>query len=503
MNPTKIMVVEDENIVALDLRNALTTLGYAVSAIAASGEEALHCAHENRPDLVLMDIRLKRDLDGIETADRLRQQFFIPVIYLTAYADPATLQRARLTEPYGYILKPFEERELQMVIEMALYRHEMEKKLKASEQWLATTVQSIGEAVIATDLLGCIQLINPVAEALTGWNRDEALGQDCTRIIQLVDEWNRDQPCTPIHTALTQRLPTYGHDRMLLISRDGKEIPIDHSAAPIQDSQGRLLGAVLVFRDITEHRRAQENLNQSNRELQMRNTELDAFAHTVAHDLKGTLYPIIGFSEVLLNTHATLTAKELQDSLRIIAQSGRKMDSILEGLLILSEIRKVEVILEPLNMAGIVQEALLRLTYPIRENQVEIVQPNSWPLGIGYAPWVEEIWVNYISNAVKYGGRQARVELGASPLPEDTIRYWVRDNGPGIRAEQKDRLFTPFTRLNQVRVAGHGLGLSIVQRIVEKLGGQVGVESIEGQGCTFSFTLRAAARPLPEKDFPP
>jgi two-component system sensor histidine kinase/response regulator len=136
-----------------------------------------------------------------------------------------------------------------------------------------------------------------------------------------------------------------------------------------------------------------------------------------------------------------------------------------------------------------VREALQRLTHVIEKHEVEVVVPKTWPVAVGYAPWIEEVWVNYLDNAIKYGGRPPRVELGAQELPDGKVRFWVRDNGPGLLPEEQGRLFRPFTRLDQAHTKGHGLGLSIVRRIVEKLDGEVGVESEDGEGSVFSFTL--------------
>jgi two-component system sensor histidine kinase/response regulator len=142
-------------------------------------------------------------------------------------------------------------------------------------------------------------------------------------------------------------------------------------------------------------------------------------------------------------------------------------------------------------MASIVLEAQKRLAYLIEERQAEVIVPDAsaWPAALGHAPWVEEVWVNYLSNALEYGGTPPRVELGATAQADGMVRFWVRDNGPGIPPEQQGRLFTPFTQLSQVRTEGHGLGLSIVQRIVEKLHGHVWVQSAPGQGSTFFFTM--------------
>jgi len=229
-------------------------------------------------------------------------------------------------------------------------------------------------------------------------------------------------------------------------------------------------------------------------ELRARNEELDAFAHTVAHDLKNPLNQIVGYAEMLEQYYATLSSVERMKSVGGIARSGRKMDSIIEELLLLAGVRKTEVQLAPLDMGQTVTEAQQRLTYLIKEYQAEIVLPAAWPTALGYAPWIEEIWVNYLSNGCKYGGTPPRLELGGDALPDGRARFWVRDNGDGLTSEEQSRLFTPFTRLDQARARGYGLGLSIVRRIAEKLGGQVGVESdgAPGQGSTFYFTLPAA-----------
>jgi len=229
-------------------------------------------------------------------------------------------------------------------------------------------------------------------------------------------------------------------------------------------------------------------------ELRARNEELDAFAHTVAHDLKNPLNQIVGYAEMLEQYYATLSSVERMKSVGGIARSGRKMDSIIEELLLLAGVRKTEVQLVPVDMGQTIAQVQQRLTYLIKEYQAEIVLPAAWPTALGYAPWIEEIWVNYLSNGCKYGGTPPRLELGGDALPDGRARFWVRDNGDGLTSEEQSRLFTPFTRLDQARARGYGLGLSIVRRIAEKLGGQVGVESdgAPGQGSTFYFTLPAA-----------
>ena len=267
MDKAQILVVEDDNIVVMELEDTLQNLGYAVSAVASYGEEAIEKAAERRPDLVLMDIRLKGDVNGIDAAEEIRERFDIPVVYLTAYADEDTLQRAKITEPYGYIVKPFEERELRSAIEMALYKHKMERKLKESEWWLATTLSSIGDAVIATDDRGLVGFMNPVAEALTGWKQEDAWGKDLTEVFNIIDEETREVAENPAARVIQEGIVVGLTDRSILLAKDGREIPIDDSVAPIIDCKRNIIGVVLVFRDITERKRAEKALRESEEEL--------------------------------------------------------------------------------------------------------------------------------------------------------------------------------------------------------------------------------------------
>ena len=193
-----ILVVEDEPVVALDLRTRLTRMGYIVVETVARGEDAVALAGTLSPNLILMDIRLRGGMDGIAAAEEIRNRYGLPVIYLTAHADEATVDRARITEPFGYILKPFDERELRTVIEMALYKHDAERKLRESERRYATTLSSIGDAVIATDPGGGVTFMNPVAEKLTGWSLAETFGTSLKSIFEIVNEDTRVTVKNPI-----------------------------------------------------------------------------------------------------------------------------------------------------------------------------------------------------------------------------------------------------------------------------------------------------------------
>ncbi len=228
-------------------------------------------------------------------------------------------------------------------------------------------------------------------------------------------------------------------------------------------------------------------------ELAARNEELDAFAHTVAHDIKSPMAVISGYADLLLEAGDDLPAAKRQEALSSISRGTQKIVNIIDELLLLAGVRKTEVQLVPMDMARIMREVQQRVDYTLAEYQAKVITPASWPTALGYEPWIEEVWVNYLTNACKYGGHPPRIEVGADAAQAGLVRFWVHDNGKGLSPEDQARLFTPFTRLEQARARGHGLGLSIVRRIVEKQGGQVGVVSsgIPGEGCAFFFTLPA------------
>ncbi|MFN6536443.1 MAG: diguanylate cyclase domain-containing protein [Nostoc sp. EkiNYC01] len=256
----KILVVEDEKTLASNIKKNLQKLGYSVLEITESGEEAIQKVAENHPNIVLIDICLAGEINAVQLGDIIQNNFHVPVVYLIERSEYKILQKNQLIEPFSYILKPFIESDLHFVIEMALYKHQSEKRLQEEKQRLTAIINSMGRAVIVTYANGCIQMMNPIAEIITGWKQSEAFGKDLVEVVNLVDkdvgEAIENLVTDVIEAGEVLNLP----ENCTLITKDGKEIPIGDNVAPIRDRDGNITGAVLVFQDITKRKETEAQL---------------------------------------------------------------------------------------------------------------------------------------------------------------------------------------------------------------------------------------------------
>jgi PAS domain S-box-containing protein len=378
-----------------------------------------------------------------------------------------------------------------MQINIAISRTRLYSELRDSERRYKELVDTAQEIIYKSDPNGYFTFVNPSATHIIGYSEAELLGM---HYLELIPAPHRRAALRFYWRQLQTRTPATYYEFPVTI-KDGSTIWIGQNVQLLFDATtGQISGAQAIARDITDLKQAEAALRQHALELDARNAELNTFAHTVAHDLKNPIGAIIGYGELLLKSNSSLTELQRRDGLETILSSGHKMNAIIEELMLLAGLRQQEVQPRPIEMGQLIGETLDRLAFVIKESKAEISLPQftDWPVALGHAPWIEEVWVNYISNAIKYGGQPPHIELGATRQANGTIRCWVHDNGNGFTPEEQSRLFTPFTRLDQVQAKGHGLGLSIVKRIVEKLGGTVGVESEIGTGSTFYFTLPAA-----------
>lgn len=257
----RILVVEDESIVANDIRAILEEKGYTVIGMASTGEQALQLFHEKTPDLLLVDIVLQGEMDGVDFAEKVKESRYIPIIYLTAFSDESSLERMKKTIPYAYLQKPFHPNELYMTIETVWFKYQMEQKLREREEWFFTTLKSIGDAVITTDNTGRITFMNAVAETLTGWTLQEALHHPLEEVFRIENEFTGKPVTHPVQKVLQTGGVVGLANHTILVSRDGRCIPLDDSGSPIRNDKGEITGVVLVFKDITERKKAEKEIH--------------------------------------------------------------------------------------------------------------------------------------------------------------------------------------------------------------------------------------------------
>lgn len=497
MGNVSLLVVEDEVIIAANLQSKLEDLGYSVLALAHSGEEALEKMAGHHPDLVLMDIQLAGEIDGIETAAHIRERFGIPVIFLTAYADEETLQRAKITEPFGYILKPFTIRELRANIEMALYKYQMERKLRESERWFATTLRCLGEAVITTDTLGTIIFMNSAAETLTGWPATEALGQNISKVFIIYEAKTQASIQNPINQILQNKTvdDLVGYSTTLVV-KNGLETSIDYHTTRIIDDQGVIIGAVLIFQDITERRRAEEMLLASEKLA-----SLGMLAAGVAHEINSPLQVITGISESLLNNleQKTLDQDYLRRKLEVVGRNGWRCAEIVRALRTYGHASTGQ--REPYNLNTIVLDTLLLIEHQLsRWHNIDVVThlaPNL-PLWNCDRNQISQILINLLTNA-----RDAMTEGGQLTISTDytpdtgSLILQVMDTGQGIPPAVQEKIFDPFFTTKPVG-QGTGLGLSIISGLVRAHSGNIKVNSVPAQGTTFTIAFHCAPAPDPQ-----
>lgn len=506
MAAPQILVVEDESILALYIRNSLESLGYRIAAVVDSGDLALKEAERKRPDLVLMDIRIKGEMDGIDTAEQIYDRFDIPVVYLTAYADENTLQRAKLTAPYGYLLKPFDEQELRPAIEIALNRHSLEMKLRKSERWFSTTLKSIGDAVVVTDIRGQVIYMNPVAEDLTRWPVTRAMGQELPHIFRLLDDQNREPLENMAETAIQKGIVVTTEGKVL-VDREGREKFVDDSAAPIRDEGGNVVGAVLIFREVgplglmdskVKRKHAGEaHLSGYAAEPSQLATQaaqlasLGVMAAGISHEISQPLHAILVSANSVLFWHKRnkgILPDTFIKKINDIADYAGRIDQIvghIHNFWLAPEQEESE--LADVNDA--VRSALMLIDRKIHTHginpQVELSEDGLMIRGSILR--LEQVVINLITNAItsldKVQSANKWIRISTS-RQKSLACLEVQDNGPSVDNTILDKVFNPFFTYQKAD-EGYGLKLAISKMFVEELKGQIEISSGSQGGTTY------------------
>jgi signal transduction histidine kinase len=497
---TRVLVVEDESIVALDLQSLLTRLGYEVCGREATGEAAVTRARQEEPDLILMDIRLAGEMDGISSAEAIRRELDVPVIFLTAYADRQTVERAKSSDAYAYLLKPFQEREIEIAIDMAIYKHETQKRLRQQEALLEATVESIPDAVVTLDWEDRIVLINEAALDLLGEGRQELLGKPFREAVPL-KEVESEQPGKGALGSRV-RLP---HGPLLELRRRRLEEAEGGSAA------------VVVLRDISLQAAYEEQTESARRAAEEASRAKSEFIANMSHELRTPMNSILGMSELAMGM---AEREEQREYLSILRRSAEELQGLISNVLYFSRIEggtsaRAE---GPFQLDELLTEICRRqmprasrkglyLTCDIRpETPLEL---------LGERESVASILVNLISNGLKFT-REGGVAVSAYPgegtppsagaespgeergREEVAILLEVRDTGIGIPDEQRSRVFEPFTQVDPSATryyGGTGIGLALVRKLAQRLGGEISIAGGPGEGTTVRLLLRLRRNP--------
>jgi PAS domain S-box-containing protein len=495
MTTTSILIVEDERIIAKGIEKRLEGMGYSIAGVASTGDESVRKAMALRPDMVLMDIHLGPGIDGIEAAGLIGDRVGAPVVYLTAHSDDATLQRAKLTEPFGYVLKPFEDKDLQTAIEMGLYKHKMDRRLRENEQWLAATLASIGDGVIATDEQGRVRFMNSLGEQLTGWTQTDTLGTDVQEVFHIVERQTRQPVTNPALDALQKQESTSLPPDTILISKTGVESHINDSAAPIRDASGQIVGSVLVFRDVTDRCRLEEQLRQARDDAEEASRTKDQFIAVMSHELRTPLAPVLTAVE-MMETAPGFTADQralIGLIRRNVQLEARLIDDLLDVNMIIRG--KLQLQLETIDLNEMVRCSIRICESAIFANQLRLTATldakDRWVRAD--ATRLQQILWNLLRNAAKFTPSGGAISVRTENLADDRVSVVIRDTGVGIEPEALTHIFDAFAQGNSGttrQFGGLGLGLTIAQGLARMHGGTLTANSVgRGQGATFTLVL--------------
>ncbi len=501
---TRLFVVEDEAIVREDIVRTLTRLGYEVVGSAQGGVEALVALEQLQPALVLMDIRLSGRMDGIQTTAAIRKRWSMPVIYLTAHSDEATLARAKETGPHGYLLKPFNERDLRTAIEVALKKHELEARLEQRERWFSATLDSVGDAVIATDLQERITFMDPVAERVTGWKRADAQHRPLSEVLKLVGrdaEQDKRVSSAAARGGFRAELPAAA--RLVGAADDNRRL--DERAAPVVDAQGQVSGSIAVFRDVTDERRLGERLQLAEREA-----AISTMAASMAHQINSPLAASIANDFALDRLREAASDPELVSLPKAQLELLSELSAALEDaraagvqmrriVLALKKFSRVdEPLREKLDLPNVLNAALgatehAEVRVSLRLGTTPLVEGNEGRL----VQAIASLLTNAFEAVTAQQERPPQVELTTHTDDAGRAVLEIRDNGNGIAPAILPRIFEPFFTTKAVG-SGLGLGLSLARSALATLGGEIAIESRLRSGTTARVSLPANERPRDE-----
>ncbi len=502
MSASQILVVEDERLVATALQNELAQFGYGVVGIASSANEAVEKAIERKPDLVLMDINLKGNADGIDAAQKIHDRCGIPVVYLSAFSDPTTVARASETGAFGYLLKPYEEQELRTTIEMAIAKHRAEHQLEETRRWLAAIHNGINDAVITVDPEMRIRFINTATETLTGWRKADAVGAPLTTVCHLVAANGPlaldDMARQVVWDVRTVELPA----TTWIISKDNRETPVEGALSAIHDSRREFLGMVLTLRNISA-RLELERLHRQDEEQARRAQKMDAvsrLAGGLAQHLNNLLTVILGNTSLALT--AALEEAESRAVLQRVEVAAQRAAVLVQRLLMFSALSgRPANQLQPTDLNDLVAKCLKDIEHQLHAR----ISLDYKPAGSIWKVAADELLLGQAllelaqnaQDAMPEGGQlkleienvaftQADLSNHPDGFVGEFVRLRVSDTGRGMKPAIRARIFEPCFTTKEIGAAA-GLGLALVHAVAEQHHGWIECDSHANSGTRFDL----------------
>jgi two-component system cell cycle sensor histidine kinase/response regulator CckA len=506
MSATRILVLEDDECIARDIQQRLEKLGYTVCEVVHSGETLLARVETLRPDLVIMSMSVQTDLARHESTRHLLDQLRIPVLYSTMHADPIALQSLTHKEPFCYVRTPLDDQDLHRTIAIALYRHQTESKLQKMERWLAATLNSVGDAVLASDIEGRVTYLNSSAEVLTGWTLPDATGRPVSEIFKTM----RGDAHTPVESPVTKVIQggvvLQLAEGTLLQRKDGTTLPIDDSAAPIRDEKEQIIGVVIIFRDVSIHRRFEQQLREA-----QKLDSVGQLAGGIAHDFNNLLTVINGSCSMLLKSMASDDPQKAK--VEMIKEAGDRAAVLTHQLLAFG--RRQVLVPKILNLNDVVT-SMVRLLGELIGEDIElltVLEATAVYVKVDSGQ-IEQVIMNLAVNSrdampcggkltittknIEIHGQEARLDHDCIDSP--SVMLAVSDTGEGMDGVTQQHIYEPFFTTKVVG-KGTGLGLSMIYGIVKQSGGRIALSSEIGKGTTFRIyfprVMQEGAEPVP------
>jgi PAS domain S-box-containing protein len=498
---TRILVVEDEELIYEYLVHILESSGYTVVGTTDTGEEAIERTLALKPDIVIMDIRLKGSMSGIQAAVAIRENLDVPVVFSTAFSEQQLLNGAKTAMPYGYLLKPYKESEVHAVLQMALLRHRFDCATRKNQQWLYAVLQAVSDGVVVCDAQERVLFLNPAAEQLTGHQQANALGISISKILPLIQELSGQYIPHPLieamHTGRSVNIP----DATQLVRADGSRLPVADSCAPIKNDLGHIVGAVSVFRDDTAHREREKALlaAEHTHQLEVQMVEMkkldqlkEAFINTINHELRT---PIANMKLAIHMLEKVGVSEKGKRYLQILKGECLREHELVDDLLEMQQSEAGDITLNPESLD--VEAWLSRLL----DGFYERIAERSQKLAVHFSPphlkaivdrrYLERVLSELVNNACKYTPEDGNILLVVDQRLPQEVAFHVINDGPGIPATELPHLFKKFYRAANASASGQkgtGLGLALVHNLVQCMGGRILVRS-EAQKTSFCVII--------------